>query len=93
MPKITLYQTPSFKKVFKKLYAKQQAEVKAAIRTLLQNPQSGELKKGDLRFLRVYKFKMSGQLTLLGYAYEEEKLVLELLALGTHENFYRDLKR
>ena len=30
---------------------------------------------------------------LLGYAYEEGALVLELIALGSHENFYRDLKK
>ena len=38
-------------------------------------------------------FKMVGQLNLLGYAYEQERLVLELLTLGSHENFYRDVKQ
>ncbi len=93
MSELQLLQTPSFKKAFKKLHANQQSEVKKAVRHLLQNPEAGEQKKGDLRFLRVYKFKMLGQLTLLGYAYEQERLVLELLALGSHENFYRDLKQ
>jgi len=95
MRELQLLQTPSFKKAFKKLHANQQAEVKEAIRYLMNNPEAGEQKKGDLRFLRVYKFKMVGQLTLLGYAYEQERLVLELLALftlGSHENFYRDVK-
>ena len=32
------------------------------------------------------------QLTLLGYSYDDGNLVLELLALGSHENFYRDVK-
>ena len=53
----------------------------------------GEQKKGDLRFLRVYKFKMVKQLTLLGYSYENNSIVLELIALGSHENFYRDIKK
>ena len=93
MCELQLLQTPSFKKAFKKLHTNQQAEVKEAIRYLMNNPEAGEQKKGDLRFLRVYKFKMVGQLTLLGYAYEQERLVLELLALGSHENFYRDVKQ
>ncbi|MBU2236629.1 MAG: type II toxin-antitoxin system RelE/ParE family toxin, partial [Gammaproteobacteria bacterium] len=49
-------------------------------------------KKGDLSFLRVYKFNMVKQLTLLGYSYEDGTVTLELMALGTHENFYRDVK-
>jgi len=46
-----------------------------------------------LAYLRVYKFKMAKQLTLLGYSYEDGAVVLELLNLGSHENFYRDMKR
>lgn len=63
-----------------------------AIRQLLTDPYLGEQKKGDLSFLRVYKFKMVKQLTLLGYSYEDGTVTLELIALGAHENFYRDVK-
>ena len=59
----------------------------------MDDPELGERKKGDLAFLRVCKFKMSKQLTLLGYSFDDGTLTLELLALGVHENFYRDLKR
>uniref|UniRef100_UPI001562951A type II toxin-antitoxin system RelE/ParE family toxin n=1 Tax=Vibrio fujianensis TaxID=1974215 RepID=UPI001562951A len=48
--------------------------------------------KGDLSFLRVYKFKMVKQLTLLGYSYQDSTVTLELITLGSHENFYRDVK-
>jgi len=41
----------------------------------------GEVKKSDLAFLRGYKFKMSKQLTLLGYG--DGALTLELKALAT----------
>ena len=58
----------------------------------MKDPYLGELKKGDLSFLRVHKFKMVNQLTLLGYSYEDGTVVLELIALGSHENFYRDVK-
>ena len=43
--------------------------------------------------MRVYKFKMVKQLTLLGYSYEDGAVVLELLTFGSHENFYRDAKK
>ncbi|MFA5678607.1 MAG: type II toxin-antitoxin system RelE/ParE family toxin [Pseudomonas sp.] len=85
-------QTPIFGKAVKRLHANQKRDLDAAIRELLSDPDLGERKKGDLSFLRVYKFKMVGQLTLLGYSYEEGAVVLYLLALGTHENFYRDVK-
>lgn len=86
-------QTPSFKKAVKKLKPSQKQDLDIAVKTLVQDPKLGEHKKGDLAFLRVYKFKMSKQLTLLGYSYEDGALVLELITLGSHENFYRDLKR
>lgn len=86
-------QTPSFKKVVKKLKPNQKPDLDIAVKTLVQDPKLGEQKKGDLAFLCVYKFKMSKQLTLLGYSYEDGALVLELITLGSHENFYRDLKR
>jgi hypothetical protein len=64
-----------------------------AIKALMAKPSLGEQKKGDLAFLRVHKFKMNKQLTLLGYSFNDGTLTLELMALGTHENFYRDVKR
>ncbi len=85
-------QTPSFKKAVKKLHPNQKKDLDNVIYSLMKTPEMGEKKKGDLAYLRVYKFKMAKQETLLGYSYYKEQLVLELLALGSHENFYRDLK-
>ena len=93
MTKITnILQTPAFKKVVKKLHKNQKSDLDNAVRELVKDPYLGELKKGDLSFLRVHKFKMVNQLTLLGYSYEDGTVVLELIALGSHENFYRDVK-
>jgi mRNA-degrading endonuclease RelE of RelBE toxin-antitoxin system len=93
LTKITnILQTPTFKKAVKKLYKNQKSDLDTAIRELLENPYIGEQKKGDLSFLRVHKFKMVKQLTLLGYSYEDGTVTLELMALGSHENFYRDVK-
>ena len=86
-------QTPTFKKTVKKLKPNQKKELDAAIKTLMAKPTLGEQKKGDLAFLWVYKFKMNKQLTLLGYSFNDGTLTLELMAQGSHENFYRDIKR
>jgi len=89
---IRILQTPSFKKTVKKLHKNQKTDLDIAVKSLILNPLLGEQKKGDLSFLRVYKFKMVKQLTLLGYSFESGSLVLELITLGTHENFYRNVK-
>jgi mRNA-degrading endonuclease RelE of RelBE toxin-antitoxin system len=86
-------QTPSFKKAVKKLHQNQKLVLDKAIKEVIKDPKIGEQKKGDLSFMRVYKFKMVKQSTLLGYSYEDGAIILELIALGTHENFYRDVKK
>ncbi|PCJ11518.1 MAG: addiction module toxin RelE [Gammaproteobacteria bacterium] len=86
-------QTTSFKKKVKKLNANQKSDLDIAVREVISDPEIGEQKKGDLSFLRVHKFKMVKQLTLLGYSYKDGSVILELITLGSHENFYRDVKR
>lgn len=89
----TVLQTPAFKKAVKKLHKNQKRDLDEAVKELINKPLAGEQKKGDLAFLRVYKFKMVNQLTLLGYSYDEGSIVLELIAIGSHENFYLDIKK
>ena len=86
-------QTPSFRKAVKKLHENQKQELDKAVATLMRDPLLGDQKKGDLLFLRVNNFNMINQLYLLGYSYEQDSVVLELLAPGLHENFYRDFKK
>jgi hypothetical protein len=52
----------------------------------------GDAKLGDLAGVRVLNFRLSNQLCLLAYAQADEEII-KLLALGSHEDFYRDLKR
>lgn len=85
-------QTLSFKKAVKKLHTNQKKELDKAIKIIIKNPMIGEQKKGNLSQVRVHKFKMIKQLILLAYKFEEKELILTLLALGAHENFYRDIK-
>ena len=89
----SVLQTPTFKKAVKKLKPNQKKELDTAVKQVMAKPALGEQKKGNLAFLRVYKFKMNKQLTLLGYSFDDGTLTLELMALGSHENFYRDIKR
>ncbi len=83
-------QTPSFKRSVKKLHKEQRKILEEAIRSIVKQPTIGQAKKGDLAGIRVYKFKMFNQLILLAYQHNVDQLIL--VALGSHENFYRDLK-
>jgi mRNA-degrading endonuclease YafQ of YafQ-DinJ toxin-antitoxin module len=90
---MTILQTKRFEKVYKRLHPNQLAEANKVLETVIKNPGIGEQKKGDLSWLRVYKFTMVNQLTLLGYSVEEAKeTILTFVDMGPHENFYRNLK-
>ncbi|MDQ6965349.1 MAG: type II toxin-antitoxin system RelE/ParE family toxin [Mariprofundaceae bacterium] len=90
---MNIVQTHSFKRAVKKLYPNQKQALDDAVRSIMQQPETGNLKKGDLAGVRVHKFQCFGQLTLLGYHYNADAQVVTLIAIGPHENFYRDLKR
>lgn len=90
---VTLVQKPSFAKTVKKLHANQKNDLYQAIKTIMTDPACGEMKVQDLAGVRCYKFKMVKQLTLLAYQYDEMQECITLLTLGSHENFYRDLKK
>ena len=89
---LSIVQSHSFKKAVKKLNKNQKADLDNAVRAIIDDPDLGVQKVGDLSSVRVYKFKMLKQLTLLAYIIDDGQLVLTLLMVGTHENFYRDVK-
>ena len=84
-------QQNGFKRAYKKLYPQQKKAVNDAVVAISDNPQIGEQKKGDLANVYVYKFRCNTQLYLLAYMFDPATLTLILL--GTHENFYQELKR
>lgn len=90
---MNILQTPTFKRKFKKLSPTQKQSVKDSVLKISKDPSIGVIKKGDLSDVRVHKFKILGQEYLLAYSVDKQKQKIILLALGTHENFYRDLKR
>ena len=88
-----ILQTPTFKRQIKKLHKNQKKDLDQAIKKIIENPSIDDMKKGDLSGTQVYKFKMVNQLTSLAYEFYENEMQLIMLALGTHENFYRNLKK
>lgn len=88
---VQIQQSATFKRAYKRLHPKQKADVDDAVAEIVRDPSVGEGKKGDLAGVYVYKFKCCGQLALLAYEYDPKTRLL--LLLGSHENFYRDLKR
>lgn len=86
-------QTSRFKDAVKKLHPNQKSDLDKAVKAVSHNPHIGTAKVGDLVGVFIYKFKMAKQLALLAYTHDNHTATLTLLALGSHENFYRDLKR
>ncbi len=83
-------QKPSFRRIYKKLHANQRQAVNTAIRAVIADPALGEETRGDLSGVYVYKFDCVNEQYLLAYQWGDDWRML--LALGPHENFYRDLK-
>lgn len=86
-----IFQSRSFEKKVKKFNEKEKNELDNEIKQIIQNPLIGTEKKGDLRGVFVHKFNLQNQLYLLSYRFTKEES-LELIMIGPHENYYRDLK-
>ena len=86
-----IYQSRSFAQKVKRLPKQEKEELDRAIRTISENPFIGEEKKGDLRGIFVHKLALKTTQYLLAYRMVGEDL--ELIMIGPHENYYRELKR
>ena len=86
-----IYQSMSFEKKVKKMSKTEKDSLDQEIRKIAEAPNIGEEKKGDLREIFVHKFKIKTAQYLL--AYRKIGRDLELVMIGQHENYYRDLKR
>ncbi|MCH7926546.1 MAG: type II toxin-antitoxin system RelE/ParE family toxin [Candidatus Dadabacteria bacterium] len=82
--------SPLFGRKVKKLNKKEKEILDEQIKKILDSPDIGEEKKGDLLGVRVLKFKINKQEMLLTYQDSDKELLL--LTIGSHENYYRDLK-
>jgi mRNA interferase RelE/StbE len=91
-PERRVTQMPRFERTKKRLPPKAQLAVDEAVRGIIADPLSGESKAGPLKGVRVVKFKVGPQLMLLAYVFNSKTNVIEVWAVGPHENFYKDLK-
>jgi mRNA-degrading endonuclease RelE of RelBE toxin-antitoxin system len=86
-----IIQSRSFEQRLKKFHQNQKIVLDEQIRRIIDNPAIGIGKKGDLSGIYVHKFKISTIQYLLAYRFNEERL--ELIMIGPHQNYYRDLKK
>lgn len=84
---------PRFNRTAKKLPPNVKKVLDEEVRRIAVNPYKGDRKKGVLRDVFVEKFEAANDQWLLAYRVKEKEQTVQLLAIGLHENFYRDLSR
>lgn len=85
-----IYQSRIFENKIKKFLKQEKGTLDKEIKRIIENPFVGEEKKGDLRGVYIHKFKIKTIQYLLSYRAINDGL--ELIMIGPHENYYRDLK-
>lgn len=86
-----IYQSGSFARKVKKLTEAEKKELDNVVKEIALHPGIGIAKKGDLKGILIQKFKLQKIEYLLAYRVIED-LAIELIMIGPHENYYRDLK-
>jgi mRNA-degrading endonuclease RelE of RelBE toxin-antitoxin system len=86
-----IYQSKSFEKKMKKMSKSEKDSLDREVKRIAEDPRIGEEKKGDLRGVFIHKFKLKTTRYLL--AYRKIGGEMELVMIGPHENYYRDLKQ
>jgi mRNA interferase RelE/StbE len=86
-----VYQSRSFEKKVKRFSSTEKTELDQEIKKVMKDPSIGEEKKGDLRGIYVHKLKTKTIQYLFSYRMVGNDL--ELIMIGPHENYYRDLKK
>ena len=83
-------QSPLFLRKVKKFNKNKKLELDKYIKKLLKEPKGGQEKRGDLKGIYVDKFKLVNVQYLLSYRLKND--TIELITIGTHENYYKGLK-
>jgi mRNA interferase RelE/StbE len=86
-----IIQSRSFARRVKKFSKAHKLILDEQIKLILKEPLIGIEKKGDLKEVFVHKFKIKTIQYLLAYRFSQS--TLELIMIGPHQNYYRDLKR
>lgn len=94
---------PPFSRFVKKAHKPLQLAIEDAVESVCDNPEIGEAKVGDLAGISVFKFKFNRQQYLIAYhppaaeahcrGIDVEFLIIDFYQVGSHENFYDELKR
>ena len=84
-----ILQSSSFKKKVRRFRKQEKQILDKQIRKIVKDPAIGQEKKGDLKGVFVHKFKIHATQYLLSYRFVGDGL--ELIMIGPHENYYRDL--
>lgn len=86
---------PFYKLPFRKFVKKQtrafQLAIEDEVQKIMTVPDLGEAKIGDLVGFRVHKFSFGRKKFLIAYRLQGEEMVF--FTIGSHENFYRELKK
>jgi mRNA interferase RelE/StbE len=86
-----ILQSRSFQKGVKKFNKAQKLVLDKQIKLIIDSPDIGTEKRGDLKEIFVHKFTIKTAQYLLAYRFNEDSL--ELIMIGPHQNHYRDLKK
>ena len=86
-----IFQSRLFEKKVKKMSKSEKNALDREVKRIAEDSSLGEEKKGDLKDVFVHKFKLKTTQYLL--AYRKVGGDLELVMIGPHENYYRDLKQ
>ena len=85
-----ILQSRSFQRKVKRFTRQEKSVLDKQVEKIAENPSVGVEKKGDLRGVFIHKFKIKTVQYLLAYRFVGEDL--ELIMIGPHENYYRELK-
>ena len=85
-----IIQSRTFEKRVRRFRKQQKAILDRQVRRIAKDPSIGQEKRGELRGVFVHKFKIHATQYLLSYRMADTDS-LELIMIGPHENYYRDL--
>lgn len=86
-----IFQSKSFEKKIKKISKSEKGALDREVKRIEEDSSLGEEKKGDLKNTFIHKFKLKTTQYLLAYRKVGDDL--ELVMIGPHENYYRDLNQ
>ncbi len=85
-----IIQSRTFEKRIRRFRKQEKRIIDQQVKKLVKNPSVGQEKRGELRGIFVHKFKIQATQYLLSYRMAGAD-TLELIMIGPHENYYRDL--